>query len=196
MNVADLTSSRVRRLPGRMRPAVALGLTLGWLIALGASATAQSVQLVPFGGQDYDTPFHVTGVPGDPDRVFVVEAAGTIRLVKSGVTQSTPFLDISADVWDINEGGCECGLFSMAPAPDYASSGRFYVFYTRDIDPGFTTCESRNSAARPQIPTSPTPPAAGSCSKSRTSTPPTTTAASSNSAPTACSMPGSVMGDP
>jgi glucose/arabinose dehydrogenase len=137
-----------------MRPAVALGLTLGWLIALGASATAQSVQLVPFGGQDYDTPFHVTGVPGDPDRVFVVEAAGTIRLVKSGVTQSTPFLDISADVWDINEGGCECGLFSMAPAPDYASSGRFYVFYTRDIDPGIHYLrieEFRRSASNPDL---------------------------------------------
>ena len=29
-------------------------------------------------------------------------------------------------------GGGECGMFSMALAPDYATSGLFYVFYTRD----------------------------------------------------------------
>jgi hypothetical protein len=76
----------------------------------------------------------VAAPPGDPERVFVVEGAGVIRLVKNGVTQPAPFLDISADVLD-GTAGCECGLFSIAPAPDYAGSGRFYVFYTRD-DPG------------------------------------------------------------
>jgi hypothetical protein len=58
----------------------------------------------------------------------VVEAGGTIRLVKDGVTQPTPFLTIP----EVYAGCGECGLFSMAFAPDYATSGRFYVFYTRD----------------------------------------------------------------
>jgi glucose/arabinose dehydrogenase len=109
---------------------------------------------VPFGGQTYDSPFHVTGVPGDPDRVFVVEGPGTIRLVKSGVTQPAPFLDISADVLDGGEGGCECGLFSMAPAPDYASTGRFYVYYTHDVNPGLHELvieEVRRSASNPDL---------------------------------------------
>ncbi len=127
-----------------------------WFLALGGSAMAQGVQLVPFGGQDFDMPFHVTGAPGDPSRVFVVEAGGTIRLVKSGVTQPTPFLDINADVWDISggEGNCECGLFSMALAPDYASTGRFYVFYTRDFNPGLHYLrveEFRRSASNPDV---------------------------------------------
>ena len=128
--------------------------TLAWLLALGGSAMGQGVQLVPFGGQDFDNPFHVTGPPGDPSRVFVVEAPGTIRLVKSGVTQGAPFLDISADVMDIGEAGCECGLFSMAPAPDYASTGRFYVFYTRDVNPGqheLVIEEVRRSASDPDV---------------------------------------------
>jgi Glucose / Sorbosone dehydrogenase len=86
----------------------------------------------------------------------VVEAAGTIRLVKGGVTQPTPFLDIGAEVLDINEGGCECGLLSMAPAPDYAASGLFYVFYTRDDPtPGsnhyLRIDEYRRSAANPDL---------------------------------------------
>jgi glucose/arabinose dehydrogenase len=93
-----------------------------------ASAVAQDVKLAPFGGQAFSLPYHVTGAPGDPGRVFVVEGAGTIRLVKDGVTQTTPFVTIP-EVFT----GCEaCGLLSMALAPDYATSGLFYVFYTRD----------------------------------------------------------------
>ena len=92
------------------------------------SAVAQDVKLAPFGGQAFDLPYHVTGAPGDPSRVFVVEGAGTIRLVKNGATQATPFVTIP-EVFT----GCEpCGLLSMAFAPDYATSGLFYVFYTRD----------------------------------------------------------------
>jgi len=93
-----------------------------------APAAGQDVQLVPFGGQTFDSPWYVTGAPGDPSRVFVVEGPGTIRLVKDGVTQSTPFLSIP----DVYTGCNDCGLFSMALAPDYATSGLFYVFYTRD----------------------------------------------------------------
>ena len=102
------------------------------LLIAAAPAAAQSVQLVPFGGQTFNQPFYVTGAPGDPSQVFVDEARGTIRLIKNGVTQPTPFLDISSDVY--RGSGCyysDCGLFSMALAPDYATSGLFYVFYTR-----------------------------------------------------------------
>ncbi len=148
MNVPYLTSSS-RRL------AAVLSGTLAWLFALGGGAMAQGVQLAPFGGQDFASPYHVTGAPGDPERVFVVEGAGTIRLVKSGVTQAAPFLDISAEVLDGNEGGfCECGLFSMAPAADYGSSGRFYVYYTRDFNPGFHYLrieEFRRSSSNPDL---------------------------------------------
>jgi glucose/arabinose dehydrogenase len=93
-----------------------------------APAMGQTVQLVPFGGQTFSGPYYVTAPPGDPHRVFVVEGNGTIRLVKDGVTLPTPFLTIPA----VYTGCNDCGLFSMALAPDYASSGLFYVFYTRD----------------------------------------------------------------
>ena len=136
--------------------ALAIGSTLAWMLALGGSALAQGVQLVPFGGQGFASPYHVAGAPADPSRVFVVEEQGTIRLVKAGVTQPTPFLDISAEVMDGAEGGggCECGLLSMAPAPDYASSGRFYVFYTHDVSPGLHELrieEYRRSSSNPNI---------------------------------------------
>jgi glucose/arabinose dehydrogenase len=115
------------------RRTLALGLaTAAALLITVAPANAQSVKLVPFGGQSFSSPYYVTGAPGDPSRVFVAEAGGRIRLVKNGVTQPAPFLDIGDDVY--TGSGCafgDCGLFSMALAPDYATSGLFYVFYTR-----------------------------------------------------------------
>ena len=115
--------SRVSR-----KPLACLTAAVALLVA-AAPAAAQSVQLAPFGGQTFDSPFHVTGDPGDPSRVFVVEGPGTIRLVEDGATQPTPFLDITADV-DLERS--DWGLYSMAPAPDFEASGLFYVFYTRD----------------------------------------------------------------
>ncbi|MGH2956331.1 MAG: PQQ-dependent sugar dehydrogenase [Solirubrobacterales bacterium] len=96
------------------------------------AAPAQAQQLVPFGGQTYASPYYVTGEPGDPSRIYVVEAAGRIRVVDDGTTQAGAFLDVSGDVCDSGDGcGGESGMFSMALAPDYATSGLFYVFYTR-----------------------------------------------------------------
>src|SRR5215203_3915033 len=116
------------------RRALALGLaTATALLVAVMPAAGQSVQLVPFGGQTFSSPYYVTGAPGDPSRVFVAEGDGTIRLVRNGVTQSTPFLDIGGGVCSSADGcGGESGLFSMAFSPDYAASGLFYVFYTRD----------------------------------------------------------------
>jgi len=133
-----------------------LGASACLAALLPAAAGAQSVALVPYGGQNFNQPFHVAAPPGDGSRVMVVEAGGTIRLVKDGVTQGAPFLNINADVFDISEGGCECGMFSMAFAPDYSSSGLFYVFYTRDSTVGgeqhyLRIEEFRRSASNPDL---------------------------------------------
>jgi glucose/arabinose dehydrogenase len=138
--------------------AIIVGLAIAAALLIAAApASAQGVKLAPFGGQSFDLPFYVTGAPGDPSRVFVVEGTGTIRLVKNGVTQPTPFLDISSNVYrEIS--GCplsDCGLFSMALAPDYATSGLFYVFYTRaSTGPeafDLRVYEFRRSAANPDV---------------------------------------------
>jgi glucose/arabinose dehydrogenase len=137
-----------------MRKITLLTAALSLALLGASSASAQSVKLAPFGGQPYGSPYYVTGAPGDPSRVFVVEGGGRIRLVKDGVTQGTPFLNINGDVLDQGEGGCECGLFSIAFAPDYASSGLFYVYYTRDVNPGLHSLrieEFKRSASNPDV---------------------------------------------
>jgi hypothetical protein len=74
----------------------------------------------------FDEPLYVTAPPGDRRRVFVVERPGRIRVLVDGKKRSQPFLDIRDKV----SSGGERGLLSLAFAPDYASSGRFYVDYT------------------------------------------------------------------
>jgi hypothetical protein len=78
---------------------------------------------------EFDSPVYVTAPPGDTHRLFVTERAGTVRVMKDGAKLPTPFLDISDRV--STEG--ERGLFSIAFAPDYETSGRLYLYYT---DPG------------------------------------------------------------
>jgi hypothetical protein len=72
-----------------------------------------------------NSPVHLTAPPGDA-RLFVVEQAGRIRIIQSGLLLSGPFLDI---VDRVGSGG-ERGLLSVAFHPAYASNGFFYVNYT------------------------------------------------------------------
>jgi len=76
---------------------------------------------------NFDSPTYVTGAPGLPKLLFVVEQRGTVQIVREGRKLGHPFLDISGLVGD--DGG-ERGLLSIAFPPDYAQSGRFYVYYT------------------------------------------------------------------
>jgi glucose/arabinose dehydrogenase len=85
---------------------------------------------------DFESPVYVTAPPGDTQRVFVVEQGGTIRIVG----RDAPFLDLSASV----TAGGEQGLLSMAFAPDYATSGLFYVYFT-DTDEHQQVVEYRAS---------------------------------------------------
>ncbi|MDP9385314.1 MAG: PQQ-dependent sugar dehydrogenase [Actinomycetota bacterium] len=87
-------------------------------------AQGQGVRLVSIGS--FEQPLYVTAPPGDRRRVFVVEQEGRIMVVRDGRKLAEPFLDIRSLV----DAGGERGLLSMAFAPDYAQTGRFYVYYT------------------------------------------------------------------
>jgi glucose/arabinose dehydrogenase len=95
----------------------------------------------------FSYPVYATAPPGDQDRLFVVQVGGVIKLVLDGVVQPTPFLDASG--W-ITSGG-EQGLLSMAFAPDYATSGRFYVDYTAAGTGALTVDEVQRDASDPNV---------------------------------------------
>jgi glucose/arabinose dehydrogenase len=88
-----------------------------------APAQRRPVRLLRLGS--FNQPTYVAAPRGDRRR-FVVEREGTIRIVQRGRVLGRPFLDISDRVTS----GGESGLLSMAFARDYASSRRFYVYYT------------------------------------------------------------------
>jgi hypothetical protein len=105
---------------------IAVIAAMGLISQDGMSETAPppDAKLVEIGR--FDEPVHVTSPAGD-DRLFVVEKKGKIWVVDEGRRLSRPFLDLSHLV---SVEGSEEGLLSLAFAPDYASTGLFYVDYT------------------------------------------------------------------
>jgi glucose/arabinose dehydrogenase len=107
-------------------------LTLLLALALPACASASDTASTSGGGLalqkigSFDAPVYITGAPGFPKLLFVVEQPGRIVVISSGHRLGKPFLDLRDQV---NYGG-ERGLLSIAFPPDYARSKRFYVYYT------------------------------------------------------------------
>jgi len=90
----------------------------------------------------FTAPVFVTAPPQDRNVQFVVEQGGRIMVVRDGRKLARPFLDVSSQIVS----GGEQGLLSMAFAPDYAQSGRFYVDYT-DRNGDTRVVEYRRSSA-------------------------------------------------
>ncbi|HEX3240361.1 MAG TPA: PQQ-dependent sugar dehydrogenase [Solirubrobacterales bacterium] len=96
------------------------------LIALVGAGSAHAATLQQVGL--FNKPIYVTSAP-DPDRLFVVEREGRIEQVQNGTISNF------ADLGPGGAGKVSCcsgerGLQSIAIAPDFATSGRFYVDYT------------------------------------------------------------------
>ena len=65
----------------------------------------------------------MTAAPGEPNRLYVVERRGTVRVLQSGRLRKTPFLNVSSAVSTAGERG----LLSIAFHPDYASNRLVYA---------------------------------------------------------------------
>src|SRR5690349_15470607 len=113
-------------------------LTMTILLLAGCGG-AEAIDLPPPGALQLELVPVVTGLsapvqltaPAGDARMFIVEQAGRIRVVKDGQLLATPFLDITSRV----SAGGERGLLSVAFDPAYATNGRFFVYYTnRDGD--------------------------------------------------------------
>ena len=78
-------------------------------------------------------PLFVTAPPGDPNRLFVVEKFGEIKVLnRSDGAEIGTFLDASG-VLNPPSADDERGLLGLAFDPGYSSNGRFYISY---IAPG------------------------------------------------------------
>jgi glucose/arabinose dehydrogenase len=73
---------------------------------------------------NFDQPVGLAAAPGVTDELFIAEKPG--RLVRWTPSGTNVVLDIQSIVADSGEQG----LLSVAVAPDYATSGRIFIFYT------------------------------------------------------------------
>ena len=94
----------------------------------------------------FDSPLDVTNAGDGSGRLFVVEQAGRIRLVKGGALVERPFLDITGRI----ASGGERGLLGLAFHPDYPKDPRFFVNYT-DRDGNTVVSQFTVSGADPDL---------------------------------------------
>ncbi len=137
----------LRRLRSGIRDAVSRRFLLGAFLAVGillATAgsllgTLESAVRDPqrpavnleFVAGGLESPIDLGTAPGDPDTLYVGEQTGRIRVLRDGVVEPDPFLDVR----DLVVARGEQGLLGFAFHPAYERNRRLYVHYTnRDGD--------------------------------------------------------------
>lgn len=120
----------------------------------GGCASVPNIHLTPI-VSGLTEPVFITSPPGDNSRLFVVEKAGRIRLIKNGLLQATPYLDIRSSsahpMVYVPAANAEGGLLGMAFHPQYNQSGRFWLHYTAPSSGRVRVSEFARSTQNPDI---------------------------------------------
>ena len=130
-----------------VRRTTLLAAVLCGAVVVGSSlaASPSSLRLVRI-ASGLERPVVATQAPGEPQRIYVVEQSGRIRVVQNGRLRAEPFLDIQSLV---ESGGNEQGFLGLAFAPGYARNGTFYVNYSER--PGGHTVVARYRARNGRV---------------------------------------------
>jgi glucose/arabinose dehydrogenase len=92
------------------------------------------VQLVAEG---FSAPVFLTTPNDGSGRLFVVDQAGTIRIIGAdGTLLPEPFLDLTSRIVPLKTDYDERGVLGLAFHPDYANNGRFFVYYSIPLREG------------------------------------------------------------
>lgn len=98
-----------------------------------APRTAVGLQLV---ASDLTSPLTLVESPDGTGRLFIVDQVGMIWVVDAnGTMLSTPFLNVQDKLVELNPFYDERGLLGLAFHPDYATNGRFFVYYSAPLSP-------------------------------------------------------------
>ena len=99
----------------------------------------------------FNRPLYLTHAGDGSGRLFILEQTGKIWIIKDGLLNQRPFLDLSGLITaTANSAYSEQGLLGLAFDPDFAANGRFFLNYT---DRGGATVVARYqvSAGDPDI---------------------------------------------
>lgn len=101
----------------------------------GGSANMENVALRVI-AEGFTSPVGLVPVPDGSGRLFVLDQIGLVRIVDAdGVLAEAPFLDLRDRLVELMADFDERGLLGLAFHPQYASTGRFFVFYTAPPGP-------------------------------------------------------------
>jgi len=77
------------------------------------------------------SPVAIVSANDGTGRLFIVDQVGLVRVLTSdGTLLPTPFLDLRSKIVPLSPGYDERGLLGLAFHPQYASNGRFFVYYS------------------------------------------------------------------
>jgi glucose/arabinose dehydrogenase len=116
----------------RLRPWWIGPTILGWVLLLPLVLIGPAVRQGPLFHlrlitNALEKPVAVVGDPRDAGRLLVLEKAGRVMLVESGVVRPEPLLDLTEEV---ESGGLEQGLLGVALSPAFPEDGRLYLYLT------------------------------------------------------------------
>lgn len=113
---------------------LALGLMGCPLLTIPPAVTTIRLELV---ADNLTSPLGMAVPKDGTGRLFIVDQVGRIHIIDAGGTLlTTPFLDLSGSLVQLTSDFDERGLLSLAFHPNFATNGRFFVFYTAAKGPG------------------------------------------------------------
>lgn len=108
-------------------------------VAAELEKDSPAIALTPIVTAGLANPVFLTYAGDVPERLYLIEQPGRIRLLEGHTLLPTPFLDITDRVLS----GGERGLLGLAFHPQYETNGRFFVNYTRKPDGATAIAEYR-----------------------------------------------------
>ena len=81
-------------------------------------------------------PDGLVAAPDGSGRLFIVDQTGKVFILLAGAVLPQPFLDVSAKLVTLDPSYDERGLLGLAFDPDFAHSGRLFVYYTARLREG------------------------------------------------------------
>jgi len=91
--------------------------------------------------QGFTSPVALVEPKDGSQRLFVADQTGVVWIISAAQRIEKPFLDLRAQIVELNSFYDERGLLGLAFHPDFASNGRFYVSYSGALQAGLSPDE-------------------------------------------------------
>lgn len=96
----------------------------------------------------FNQPVFMLQAPSDPDRFFVLERAGVVKVFPDSDAATPDDVSVFVDLTDrVDPGASETGLLGLAFHPDFANNGEVYVSYTASANGSYRSRISRFTSA-------------------------------------------------